>query len=108
MSLKISYYLDVSIEVKERLAKVVDHGGAESIITYPIVTPSDVSNPFDSKLYYAELSNALKLAIVEVGDRLTEWRDAVGNDEKEKERVAVSLAKARKAADDESDEEEVI
>lgn len=110
MSLSINYQLDVSSEASERRTPRAGTGDAQSTFVYSVIATSQNSKSSisDSKAYYEELSKAVKLAIAEVGDRLTEWRDAVGNEEKEKERIVASLALARKAANDESDDDETI
>lgn len=106
MSLSINFHLDVSDKAKNKLAPKNSTGGADSTFNYAVIAPSIDSKLSDSSSYYAELSRVVKLAIGEAGDQLTAWRDVVGNEEKEKEHLAVSLALTRKAADDESDEDE--
>lgn len=110
MLLSITYHLDVSSEANERRTPKNGAADVQSTFSYPVIVTSQnsKSSESDSKAYYEELSKAVKLAIAEVGDRLTEWRDAVGNEEKEKERVVASLALARKAVNDESDDDETI
>lgn len=108
MSVSITYQLDVSNDARGRLAADTTTENPNATFSYPVKTPPTSAESTSSATYYAELSRAIRGATSEVGDRLTEWRDAVGNDEKEKERVAAAAAQARKAADEDSEEEEAL
>lgn len=103
MPITIDLALNVSAATKERLPSNAS-SDATSTLSYPTLSKSDTS----TSKYYSNLSSTLKAAIVDVGDLLTTWRDAVGDEEREKEKVAASIAKARIASGDMSDEEETI
>ncbi|KAF8316124.1 hypothetical protein DL93DRAFT_2078377 [Clavulina sp. PMI_390] len=106
MSLSVSYDLSVSAEAQAR--KQPPDTSAEKSFSYAIAEPTSrtIAEVDTSNRYYAALSKALKDATKDVGDRLTEWRDVVGSDEKEKERTVAAMAQARKAADDSEDDDQ--
>lgn len=103
MAITIDLVLNVSAATKERLPPNAS-SAATSTLSYPTLSKSDTS----ASDYYSDLSSTLKAAIANVGDVLTIWRDAVGDEEREKEKLAASITKARIASGDMSDEEETI
>ena len=107
MSVIISYSLNISPSAKERLSQRRNDDGAEARLTFDLA-PSGERDSESGESYYANLSKAIGAATIEIGDRLTEWRDAVGDEEKVKEKSVASLTKGRKTIEDESDEEEPI
>lgn len=107
MSVIINYSLNISPSAKERLSQRRNDDGAEARLTFDLA-PSGERDSESGESYYANLSKAIGAATIEIGDRLTEWRDAVGDEEKVKEKSVASLTKGRKTIEDESDEEETI
>ena len=107
MSVTIDYTLNVSPSAKDRRAQKSNNNGTEGNLSFNVVcSPGGKDGMSEtSESYYGHLSTAIKAAIAEVGNRLTEWRDAVGDEEKAKERAVASIAKARKAAEDESEDD---
>lgn len=110
MSVTVSYTLNISPSAEERHAQSSKDNSTEASLSFDLPSPDSKRNyeSISSESYYHGLSSAIKAAIEEVGDRLTEWRDAVGDEEKVKEKAVASLVKARKAKGDESDDEETI
>lgn len=58
--------------------------GPQPQITHSFPIPNS-STTTSNAVYYQGLAQALKTAVNDVGADLTTWRDAVGNDEKDKE-----------------------
>lgn len=104
-AITISLSLSVSSTATEKLPSHHTHDAGKSLKEYPI---SSQPSPPSSATYYENLSTAIKSSIQDIGVVLTDWRDSVGDEEKEKERIAASLARARIEAGDVSDEEESI
>jgi len=107
MSVTIDYTLNVSPSAKDRRAEKLNDNGTEANLSFDVgCSPGGKDKISEtSESYYGHLSTAIKAAITEVGNRLTEWRDAVGDGEKGKERAVASIAKARKATEDESEDD---
>ncbi|KZO94000.1 hypothetical protein CALVIDRAFT_230675 [Calocera viscosa TUFC12733] len=75
---------------------------ASTRYTYPIALPSKPGN----NEYYGTLRAAIAAAKDDMGAKLTAWRDAVGDGEKEKEVALVGKKKAKQLEEMEDEEEE--
>jgi len=85
----------------------VDNSGKPTTAThqFPLSTasgPQPARSTADPKVFYADLRVALENARTRVGNELTEWRDAVGKAELNKE----PIGKAKDGDLDEDDEDE--
>ena len=83
---------------------VIEKADRPSSVThrFPLTDPT----PTTSAAYYADLSRAVKSATAVVGEDLTAWRDAVGNDEKVRE-SSIPAAHAHSSDEGEEGEEDI-
>jgi hypothetical protein len=75
--------------------------GIKNATTHKFPVGSAATNAGDLRGYYDSLRDGLAKAKTQVGEELTEWRDAVGRGEAAKEKKKVV------SEDDEDEEEEV-
>ncbi|KZT58382.1 hypothetical protein CALCODRAFT_482474 [Calocera cornea HHB12733] len=83
---------------------------AATSYTYPIASSSSSSSSSTAKPSNAEYYGAVRAAVAaakeDMGAKLTAWRDAVGEGEKEKETRVVGVKKGKKVDEDMDDDEE--